>query len=342
MHSKRQKKRVPHARDFSFTAPNTNEETTMKKQIPYSQKSTDAGRSILALIIFTAGVVLSATALGDDPSLPAQNDISTASPALGAPVGTQETDSASAGEADVLNPSEMTTQSAGLSPVAFPIATTNPATLITSSSAKLNGSVNPNGLPTTVFFQYGRTTNYGTRTPFQTRTGTSARPVSANINGLAPRTTYHFRLVARNATGTRYGNDRTFTTTGASTCNIAGRWAGTAHGTWYYNNCSYTGTAFISATITQNGNSFSGVIDYDGIPCFNTRTCGILDFADTTGYVAGNTLNCPRVNATWHVTAISGACSGQSLSAPVTLTLNGNTLSGTTFDGFTVILTRQP
>ncbi len=166
--------------------------------------------------------------------------------------------------------------------------------------------------------------------------------MSANISGLGPHTTYHFRLVARNATGTRYGNDRTFTTTGPSTCNIAGRWAGTAHGTWYYNYCSWTGTAFISATITQNGNSFSGVIDYDGIPCFNTNTCGIIDFADTTGYVTGSTANCPRVNATWHVTAISGACSGQSISAPVTLTLNGNTLSGTTFDGFAVILTRQP
>ncbi len=148
----------------------------MKTQIAYSQRSTDVVRSILVSIIFTAGVVLSVTALGDNPSLAAQNEISTASPALGAPMGTEETEAASAEEPDVPKTSERKIETEPLSPLAFPIVTTNPATLITSSSAKLNGSVNPNGLSTTVFFQYGRTTNYGTRTPFQTRTGTSARP----------------------------------------------------------------------------------------------------------------------------------------------------------------------
>ena len=101
---------------------------------------------------------------------------------------------------------------ATLSPTEPPVAITNPATLIASFSAKLNGSVNPHGLNTTVYFQYGRTTSYGSRTPNQTKTGNNYQNVFANISGLSAHTTYHCRIVASNAGGTRYGSDRTFTT----------------------------------------------------------------------------------------------------------------------------------
>ena len=93
-----------------------------------------------------------------------------------------------------------------------PVAITNPATLIANFPPKLNGSVNPHGLSTTVYFQYGRTTSYGNRTPYQTKTGNNSQNVSANISGLSANTTYHFRLVASNGAGTSYGTDRTFTT----------------------------------------------------------------------------------------------------------------------------------
>jgi Fibronectin type III domain len=99
-----------------------------------------------------------------------------------------------------------------LSPTGFPVAITNPATSITSSSARLHGSVNPHGLSTTVYFQYGRTTNYGSRTPNQTKTGNNYQNVSAIISGLSAHTTYHFRIVASNTAGTRYGADRILTT----------------------------------------------------------------------------------------------------------------------------------
>ena len=99
-----------------------------------------------------------------------------------------------------------------LPPTGRPIVITNPATLITSHSARLNGTVYPHGLTTTVYFQYGRTVGYGLRTPNQTKTGNNYQNVTANIAGLSAHTTYHFRAVARNASGTRYGGDRTFTT----------------------------------------------------------------------------------------------------------------------------------
>jgi hypothetical protein len=99
-----------------------------------------------------------------------------------------------------------------LTPTGRPIVITNPANLITNHSARLNGTVDPHGLSTTVYFQYGRTTNYGTRTPNQTKTGNSYQNVIANISGLSAGTTYHFRMVGTNTAGTRFGGDRTFIT----------------------------------------------------------------------------------------------------------------------------------
>src|SRR6266404_2464335 len=99
-----------------------------------------------------------------------------------------------------------------LSPTGPPVVTTNPATLIASFSATLNGSIDPHGLTTTVYFQYGTKTGYGLTTPLRTKTGNTYQAVNANISGLAASTTYHFRIVATNSAGTRYGTDRTFRT----------------------------------------------------------------------------------------------------------------------------------
>jgi plastocyanin len=97
-------------------------------------------------------------------------------------------------------------------PTGPPILTTNPAGFIASFSAILKGSLNPHGLSTTFHFQYGTTASYGLTTAPQTQTGDTFQPVSANINSLAANTTYHFRIVASNTAGTRFGNDTTFTT----------------------------------------------------------------------------------------------------------------------------------
>ena len=71
-----------------------------------------------------------------------------------------------------------------LAPTGFPIVITDQATLITSLGARLNGFVNPHGFPTTVYFQYGRTISYGSRTPDQTKTGNNYQDVSRKHLGL--------------------------------------------------------------------------------------------------------------------------------------------------------------
>ena len=99
-----------------------------------------------------------------------------------------------------------------LPPIGFPIVTTKPATNVATFAATLNGLLDPHGLTTNVRFQYGTTTNYGHHTAVQSQTGNTFRNIAANIGGLARNTTYHFRIVATNSVGTRYGSDRTFTT----------------------------------------------------------------------------------------------------------------------------------
>jgi len=93
-----------------------------------------------------------------------------------------------------------------------PVVTTGTATNVTASSATLNGSLDPHGLTTSVSFQYGTTTSYGHTTPMQSQSGSTYRNITSNISGLTTHTTYHFRIVATNSAGTRFGTDRSFTT----------------------------------------------------------------------------------------------------------------------------------
>ena len=93
-----------------------------------------------------------------------------------------------------------------------PVVTTNAATNETTSSATLNGSLDPHSLTTTVHFQYGTTTSYGHITAMQNQTGNTYRNIASIVSGLTAHVTYHFRIVARNMAGTRAGSDRTFTT----------------------------------------------------------------------------------------------------------------------------------
>jgi hypothetical protein len=97
-------------------------------------------------------------------------------------------------------------------PTATPAVTTNPATNVAGNSATVNGSVNPHGLTTSVYFQYGTTTSYGLTTAPQSQGRNTLRNVSAGSSNLSASTVYHFRIVATNSAGTTFGSDRTFTT----------------------------------------------------------------------------------------------------------------------------------
>jgi hypothetical protein len=104
----------------------------------------------------------------------------------------------------------------GQATAAAPTATTGPALSLTTSSANVTGTFNPNGESTTFSFQFGKTTAYGFQTnPQSVGAGTQDQVVSATLTGLDSGTTYHYRLIATNASGTTVGMDLTFTTLGS-------------------------------------------------------------------------------------------------------------------------------
>ena len=87
-----------------------------------------------------------------------------------------------------------------------------------TSEVKLGAAVDPGGIAASYRFEYGTTTAYGSSTPSPEGSvgeGIVAHAVWAAASGLAPGTTYHYRVVASNELDTVYGPDETFTTLSA-------------------------------------------------------------------------------------------------------------------------------
>ena len=101
-------------------------------------------------------------------------------------------------------------------PAPAPSVATGAATGVTTGSARLTGTVNPqdpvNGLVWA--FEWGTGTSYGSVTPSRvSASGTVDQSVAENLAGLAQHTTYHYRLVGYGSGSAVYrGTDRTFTT----------------------------------------------------------------------------------------------------------------------------------
>jgi phosphodiesterase/alkaline phosphatase D-like protein len=93
-----------------------------------------------------------------------------------------------------------------------PTVTTAAASSVTATGARLNGTVNPNGLSASYHFEYGTDTGYGTSTGTASAgSGSSGVSVNATLSGLVSGKVYHYRLVATNSAGTTNGGDRSFT-----------------------------------------------------------------------------------------------------------------------------------
>jgi hypothetical protein len=106
-------------------------------------------------------------------------------------------------------------------PPTAPVVSQELAVEIGATEAKLGARIGPGGVETNYSFEYGTTTSYGQKTPIpegNAGTGLAQRTVWATASGLAPGTTYHYRVVATNALGSTAGADRTFTTPPSAGC----------------------------------------------------------------------------------------------------------------------------
>jgi hypothetical protein len=96
-----------------------------------------------------------------------------------------------------------------------PAPTTGSASGIDASDATLSGVVNPNGHSTSYQFQFGTTPFLGLNTPpAGVGSGTGEIAVHQTVTGLAPNTTYYYRLIGTSSSGTGYGQTKTFKTAG--------------------------------------------------------------------------------------------------------------------------------
>lgn len=94
---------------------------------------------------------------------------------------------------------------------AKPTVTTEAASSITMSSAKLNGKINPNGCSTSYTFEYGLAAS-GTYTKVNGSAGTISGSVSKEVTGLQAGKLYTFNLKATNSMGTSEGTWLNFAT----------------------------------------------------------------------------------------------------------------------------------
>jgi hypothetical protein len=90
---------------------------------------------------------------------------------------------------------------------------TQPVADLSTEGAELRGSLDPDGLPTKYFFEYGVNSSYGLKTSLSAGgSGTGVTEVGTALDNLPSGKVFHYRIVAENDNGTTVGVDRTFRT----------------------------------------------------------------------------------------------------------------------------------
>jgi len=132
-----------------------------------------------------------------------------------------------------------------------PTVTTDPADPINARDATLNGTIDPEGVDSTYHFEYGLDQTYGSRTVGNVPAGSGSDPIAASalVSGLKPNTTYHYRIVGTNASGSIKGPDLSFTTATAPA---------TLDGSPPFASAITPRSARINGTINPNSNGFVG------------------------------------------------------------------------------------
>jgi sugar lactone lactonase YvrE len=112
---------------------------------------------------------------------------------------------------------EATFTTTGHPPLPPPTVMTEGASGIGATTATLEGTVNPNGLDTHYYFEYGKNSNlfesFAPALPGKDA-GSGSLPVKVTVGltELTSHVTYCYRLVASNSTGTSYGVEKEFST----------------------------------------------------------------------------------------------------------------------------------
>jgi len=152
-------------------------------------------------------------------------------------------------------------------PLSLATAATGQAQNVTKTSARLTGAVNPNGVPTSYWFWYGKSKSYTTHTSGHIGIqGTNSIAVSDDITGLTPNTTYYYKISANNVKGNVDGEDKTFTTSSVPQEVATGSAANIT-----------SSAATLAGTITPNGLSMTWWFEYGKTANYGQQTSGMQE-----------------------------------------------------------------
>lgn len=193
-----------------------------------------------------------------------------------------------------------------------PTATTLAASSVGSTSARLNGKVDPNGRPTTYLFEYGTTTAYGTKTSSSSAgSGANSSNVSKTVNGLKSGTTFHFRLVATSDAGTVAGADQAFTTQSAPTV-ITGQATGVGP----------TSTT-LGGSVNPNGRSTSWYVEYGTSTSYGSKTSSRSAGSGIATLAVLATVSNLTPGVTYHFRLVASSLLGTTRGADATFATTG-------------------
>jgi len=200
-----------------------------------------------------------------------------------------------------------------------PSATTGDASALTDTQATVAGTVNPQGQSSSYAFQYGTTTAYGQQTALTAAgSGTADVAVRADLAGLTPGTTYHFRVIATNGVDTTVGADRTFTTTGTAPPPAPTPTAttGAAQVTG--------GSALVSGSVNPNGLATSYYFEFGTTANYGQQTAPQSAGAGTGAVSVSATLSGLATATTYHYRLVAvGPNSAVSIGGDQTFTTAG-------------------
>jgi len=147
-------------------------------------------------------------------------------------------------------------------PLQLPTATAGAPGTITSSSAVLNGTINPGGQNTTWLLQYGATPALGQQTSAQNvGSGAAGVPVQTTLTGLPAASTLYYRFVANNDSG---GSGQSATQTASIKPNPTATLRAPGKITIH--------TAVVNGTVNPGGEATTWLVQYGTTPALGKTT----------------------------------------------------------------------
>ena len=183
--------------------------------------------------------------------------------------------------------------------LAAPTAITGTVSAVGGTTATLNGTVNPAGLATDWWFEYGTTTSYGSKTGATAAgSGTANVSVSKALTGLTASTTYHYRLVAKSSGGTTNGADGLFTTASPPTA-VTGAASGVG-----------PTSATVGGTLNPNGQATTWWVEYGTSTSYGSKTAVQDAGSGTASKTVTTTLAGLGAGRTYHFRLVAQSSAG--------------------------------